>query len=101
MCVPCDYPEDLTGFEDEQPLHHVRVIDDTDELRAGLYRLAIGIFQVAQAEANGQLSHWSGVSLSEEQKGQLRANATYFIEDWQGFFRRRTSFEKDSLCITN
>ena len=71
------------------PLQHFKLVPDTVLLKRGLYLLAEAVFTTAQAEAQGQLSHWAGVQLSEEELKEIKRDADEFITDWRNHFRRK------------
>jgi len=71
------------------PLQRIRLVPDTVLLKRGVYLLAEAIFSTAQAEAQGQLSHWAGVQLSEEELSEIERDAKEFIADWRNHFQRK------------
>lgn len=75
-----------------EPLQRVRLVDDPDALRAGVYLLATAIFTTALAESKGQLSHW--VEANEDEKYAIQCKAKQFVLEWREYFKRRARVQK-------
>lgn len=71
------------------PLQRLRLVPDTVLLKRGVYLLAEAIYCTAQAEAQGQLSHWAGVQLSPEELTEIERDAKEFIADWRNHFQHK------------